>query len=1236
MSTKVTGMFADFLLNRKGDADVQRIEAAGPPPGEKNPTVSAEPNGSDIVVSQDPASLAAAVARTSAKKRAAFRDLLIGKKDAWRGTVQGGTQRRVDLEPTNPGQSPISGPGGGSGSSSMGGAAAIARAFAHREGAINMSLAAADPDAASFGVAPIPGGDGRVIGRVSARGMLKDHPSSGLGGLLVVRPSQLELEMGATPDDMILTSEGAVSSPFSSSGMVLYGLGGHSQPNLGVTSERVSLGDAAPLYGDVSGAVANVVNRTLSGFKNAAASVVNSSTWDKLSPGAKATIAGIGSFLGLKALSKAVTPITMYRLGRGQGADGGESAGGVIVAPSATTVSKSLVDGSRPVSPDAEVLDYGKTWYPVSNNFFAGAYAIGKEYVNRSQQPSFGILAADPAIAMRCLRGLRAPRLYVSDGKIISSSAPYTRFMSANELRRKCTVALDADPMAGGILSSLASGALSKIVEVAKTVWDKIKSWLGNLFKKIGDFFRRIFGPKTHYAARYFSEVATPLYIAARFWQLMGKIPESVLSQWEDEIKDEVEYLLKLKDKEADTLEEADAAIKQLRKKMEEVRVNAGIPSEVSWNEGPLPSDDDSKRRKLSPILSQYAPKSAAHVQSLVNESPWNVHCATSSYNPPIMFTDQTALEQDVRKAARDAQAELDLREMEQKKVTPGEVVQGGGASAGSGSGSADVTGSPTSAARDAAGTSSTVVASTTSGAASDPTILASVVGNLRGGSLDSIPRSWVAQMPSVVQQEYYGTRASVENPDSLVGDPKGGSFRCESPYARRRAALLVSGCLNGRDRVLPMREPLTGFAPAIAAAAKTFATWVLPGLLTVIPWSRVSDWFAKNKAKAQLALRTAKGNAGAVASLSSRSGGFLGALSGALKWVAQKGGRLATSIVRFAARNPKLAFLVSAVAACFAMGSAYSGKTSEWAKLLSLLTDALRELRDSGYITAEECSIHESALSAMSDRTDLTELEAQELQTVMTLCALAAATISEGGGSALDNYPALKEVSNIINSVRDAATADLSGDGAEAMESAAQAIIATYASQETPEHMAGQEASQLRSSSISPAMNAALAAAGGSLVGATVGTSADSSTDSPTTRDDVVIGDTVTSPEGLEAGSVIDRMTPQQAEEFAALADSVAAMPADVVNSEISGQSQEVLRGVTEFLQKWGLPVGAATGLAAAVLLKARSKGLGDSQTATSDYWSGVSDWWRRVVSGTDPSASGECMRDAWTEVAL
>jgi len=1121
-------------------------------------------------------------------------------------------------------------------------------------GAVNLShmVSVGEPH---YKASPGTGTDAtRVVGQVG--NPTSRNGATGLGGLLIVRPTMQDIEMGALPSDIILVSAGSVSSPFASARPVTYGLGGSNIPGAGVSNEAIDAADATPLYGDLS--FSGFVNRVVDGGSQLAKKVVSADFWHNLSPQTKAALGTVGAGVGLWAANKVVNPLTWMRMGSkfGGPGDGSQDANPAvdtyIATPAVNATSGLLVNGSRAVDGEMDVAQMGKRWFPVSNNFFAGAYALGKEYEDRSTHPSFGVLSADPRIAAKALRGLRAPKFWVQEGRILRTSAPYASFLGADELYRKCRTLVAEEPLTGGVFGELASSALTTLKDIGSRVLAKVKEWITSFIGKLKAFFAKVFGPKTHVTGRDFSDCISPTYMAARFWQLMGKIPESMTNAWEDEIKDTVEQLVKMRDKSSEAIDLADETVTRLRSEMEKARQNYGVPSDISWTEGPMPSDGSQAVHELSRVLKQYSPKVAQHIKDLCELSAWKVYDALGSYNPAIMFTDQEALESDVKKALREIDKELALRGETQGSATPAVVVNvPSGSRAGdantiaSNVGGVTVTPLTSASGPGAASPSSGGSVSTTPSYMSDPNTLAAVLANVPAGTVGSIPRAWIAELPSPVQDAYYGTSAEMPS-EPIVGDILG---RSVVQYPAGRLARARRTWKTSRKGAM-MGDPLAGIAPLLIAAAKFFLTTILPMVLMCLPWDKVGNLFKKNSAKADVIKKTYKTRSQRAAA-ASKSGGALGAFSGSSKWAFKGGGRKIGKILSFMTKNPKLAILGALIGTCFAMGSSYSGRSKVKKGTLELLTNALEELYNAQIISKQEYEDHVSALANISSSEGLTEPEAQEIQTVAMFCAMAAeALVSEIGVAGLkDSYPCIYAFYEAMSRTSDDAKTAIAAGDAAALNELMEDIIAQAAEDESSEHArnGGVDAASLDDNSIPASVRDSLSGMlGTGAAVASLSAAEKQSTDDANASDaqrissaaeGAAVSGEVAAESATEVDDLLSRLNSQQLTELSSLTDAATSLTDDELDAETVSGGGQVTASVRELLKKWGLPVAAAgilTGLIVAAV-RQRRRTSGDDGSSPSLLTS-ASRWWSEVTRSADPSVGPQTVGDNTTAVAI
>lgn len=1054
--------------------------------------------------------------------------------------------------------------------------------------------------------------DPRVVGKYSRGGLSGQE----MGVLLMRRPSQAEIEMGANGDDIIFLPPSAGASPFPSPHPVGFSLLGADQAGAGVTQEEIDTQVSVPLYGDLN----DVLNRIVSGAARGVGYVRDKLDWDKMSPLTKTVIGAGGAAATIYGLGRLMPNTMYYQLGRASASGGGaqdgndRSAVAGVFTPS-TVAERAVSSSSRGVSREAELEALGRTVYPVANNFIAGAYAIGKSFHGRRSQPSFGMLGGDPALSWKAMRGLRTPRFYWDGSRLLKTSAPYAvRVLPLMSPNRVATW-LEDHPLSGGVFKDIASSALEQMGDALKGVMGKVKEWGASLVAKLKNLFKKIFSRHTHYPARYYSVSVTPAYLAAKFWSLLGKIPEATVDAWYNQMEADVKRISEGYRRDGELDEAGKLMINSLLGDMEKVRIQSGIPSQTPWTESP--SLD---------VIQQYAPQTAKHFASLKDAKSNDWVDAFGTRNPVVVFADPAAMESDLAMARQEIEQALGSRQ----------VAQDAGSGTSSDSGDAITSSSSTVVGIGVQGQNSHagIGAVTPINTPSDPTILAQQIVMESGGSASDVPRAWLDQLPLNVKREMGLSQGDDSHFDTLVGEPVCSWMRPS----------------NG--------DSVYAGSPALVSAAISAAkSWLVPTLMALVPWNKVAGWFKKNATKAKLLLRGSKTSS--IASNASKSSGFVAALPNALKTIAKRGGAVASAVVGFCARHPKLTGLTALLGACFMMGSSYSSDKKILSSLLDLLKRALRELSDMGTISEDDAVAHMSALEIIDKNgfDKLSEKEAQELQTVAVMCYVTASYLASGGTLTQERYPALYELRDIIDDAANDMKANATSEDLSDLERFAVAVVEDVAAtSKTPSSASGAASPGASNvAAVDPTVLAAVTAAGGSLAASSLpqvsptgsgasasdvdnkssvvaaGSGAASST--PIAQQSAVTPQTAASG---EYSDVLGSLTDAQVDELTTLVDASQSMSEQDLLLEESGGTSRLLDSAKELCLKWGLPVAAASAIVALVIAAIRARRKGQESDAYAGSWlDKVNAWWSNVTGTNDPSLGSSLGNDV-TGVAL
>lgn len=1089
--------------------------------------------------------------------------------------------------------------------------------------------------------------------------------AAGLGVVLMRRPTAAELEMGARPDDYVIGTYGTMDSPFGRTIPVGRTLGGRRDPGSEVT-ERVGGDDSLPLYGDL----ASLVDRASVGAGNmvhwATDKAKEVAQSDNLSSEAKRNMAIAGGSLAAFLLGRAAlkSPALYYRLGKRRGSGYNDQDGATttsqVFAP-ASAESRALVNGSEPVNAVSDVCSLARDVYPVSNNFFAGAYALGQAYSDRKCRPSFGLLASDPRFTLKALRGLRAPKLTVRQGRIFRSSAVYAVSVLPSMRVAEAKNVLKSFPLAGGVFSVLASGALSGIKTGAAGVLSKLKEWAKAIIGKVKKWVQKLFAKHVNEPARDYAMATTPVMMAINFWKLLGKVSENQVSDMEAIMKADHNQLEAGPDEEScrpGALEK----VANFLNEAERLRQQCGIPSEMPWNEpyeakfangsplGYVYGQTDWKHRPelydstTLKVLRQYAPATTEHVRQLCGANANDLYDAFETKNPMLMFCDQSALESDVKSAMSEVDKEIDARQDASAATNPGSTVV---ADSGAAPGVVSISPAQGSNGQDLSQINST---------GTDPIDLARSVSMRSTGNDLSMPRSWVAELPSDVQAAYYGTEAPIDD-SPVVGDvlPNRRAYTSAEWLQGRQptpGALIARGRQYRRSRM--STDPGAGFA-ILSTLVSTLLWWLIPALLQRVPWKKVGRWFSKNISKAK-AILAAKGSRGARVAAAAKAGGATGAVAKAFKGILKYGGKFAKGILAFASKNPKLMAVTALVTAALAMGGAQSGDKKTKKGLLELLMSCLDDCVTAGALSEEAAEAHKQALQAMIQEgaDDLTPEEAEELQTIaMTCIATASALLETGGNNALASYQGLAGLVELVNKSKKDAETELAGADGEDLVTLTADIISEYSDEAESMSTAVDTAlppaaSGVNGGSTTPdemaAIKSALLAAGASGGAASVAAERLAATEEQKEAVSNAAGSTgqagTPSVETAEAASAsLDSLTTNQQEELADLVDAYALTDAPNGPGADESLTDSVGQSVTNLLSKWGLPLALGSALTALVVTAIKTRRQASSTTnaeAGTDFLSSVSNWWKRVTASADPDYGAEDARDTFTGVVL
>lgn len=444
----------------------------------------------------------------------------------------------------------------------------------------------------------------------------------------------------------------------------------------------------------------------------------------------------------------------------------------------------------------------------------------------------------------------------------------------------------------------------------------------------------------------------------------------------------------------------------------------------------------------------------------------------------------------------------------------------------------------------------------------------------------------------------------------------------------------------------------MSGSPALIPMAWSAFKSWLLPTLLALIPWKKVSTWFSKNAAKAKLLLKGS--GTSSVSSNAAKSTGFVAALPNALRTIAKKGGKVALAIMGFCSRNPKLAGLTAILGACFIMGSSYTTDTKTLSALLDLLRKALKELAGIGAISEDDARAHEEALEVINKNgfANLTEKEAQELQTVAVLCYVTSSYLESTNSLTTDRYPALCELREVIDNAANDMKANATSEELTDLETFAVKVVeeVTLEQAASSSKSGSRQSTTSATSSADPTLLAAVTAAGGSLAGqsgdapsqalpevqvSAVPSGASSSGASNASEPAVTLASAGSSATPALDEDALSNLTPSQMEELSTLVDASQTMSEQDLLMEESGSTSRLLDTAKELCVKWGLPIALASSIAALVIAAVRARRRGSSGDNTESWLTKVSTWWSNVTGSTDPSL-GTSLGDDVTGVAL